>query len=386
MALVVVSGAIANKLNQGGEAWVRLSYVLGLRRLGFDVYFLEQISHSACVDALGGPAAFKSSANKAYFDDVMDSFALADRATLTPIDDNGCALVDDDVMELAASAEALINVSGHLSAEPLFHQFRKRVFVDIDPGYTQFWHAAGNSGARLAGHDWFFTIGENIGSPGCSIPDCGIRWHTTRPPVVLRDWPVSSAPDPIRFTTVANWRGSYGSVEFSGRTFGLKVHEFRKLLPLPTMVPAVFEIALNIHPNDGNDLMRLQTNGWQIADSTLSASSPERFRRYVQESAAEISVAQGIYVETSSGWFSDRTTRYLASGKPALVQDTGFSRNLPVGEGLIAFRSLEEAVDGAKRIARDYRRHSHAARRLAEGYFDSDKVLARLMEKIGVAA
>jgi hypothetical protein len=146
-----------------------------------------------------------------------------------------------------------------------------------------------------------------------------------------------------------------------------------------------FELALDIHPAEQRDLSLLRQYGWRIVDPKVSASDPLSFRRYVQGSGAEFSVAQGIYVETNSGWFSDRTTRYLASGKPALVQDTGFSRNIPVGEGLLAFRTLDEAVAGAERIARDYENHCRAARALAEEYFDSDKVLSKLVEEIGIA-
>jgi hypothetical protein len=141
---------------------------------------------------------------------------------------------------------------------------------------------------------------------------------------------------------------------------------------------------LNIHPADKKDFDSLRGHGWHIVDPKDVAADPSAFRRYVQTSAAEFSVAQGIYVETQSGWFSDRTVCYLASGKPVLVQDTGFSRNYPVGEGLVAFRTLDEAVAGAEQIVRDYDRHCRAARALAEGYFDSNKVLGRLLDEVGL--
>jgi hypothetical protein len=150
-------------------------------------------------------------------------------------------------------------------------------------------------------------------------------------------------------------------------------------------VPTIFEIALNIHPGDHKDRAALEASGWRITDPLIAAGTPDAFRRYVQESGAEFSVAQGIYVDTDSGWFSDRTTRYLASGKPVLVQDTGFSRSLPTGQGLVAFRTLEEAVRGAESIVADYAGHCRAAREIAERYFDSDVVLGRLMEEVGVS-
>jgi hypothetical protein len=164
----------------------------------------------------------------------------------------------------------------------------------------------------------------------------------------------------------------------------LKVHEFRRFLPLPRRAPGAFELALNIHPADAEDRQALEAHGWRLTDPGHASADPDAFRRFVQGSGAEFSVAQGIYVDTNSGWFSDRTVRYLASGKPALVQDTGFSRNLPVGEGLLAFRTLEEAVAGAESITRDYEHHSRAARAVAEEFFDSDRVLGRLVEQAGI--
>jgi hypothetical protein len=166
----------------------------------------------------------------------------------------------------------------------------------------------------------------------------------------------------------------------------LKVHEFRKFLELPRRSRHPLEIALNIHPADEKDLVALKSNGWHVVDPHAVASHPDHFRRYVQESAAEFSVAQGIYVDTACGWFSDRSVRYLASGKPVLAQDTGFGHTLPVGEGLLTFRTLEEAVEGIETIMADYDHHSRAARSLAEAYFDSDKILSKLLNDIGTAA
>lgn len=387
MALIVVSGAIANKLYQGGEAWVRLSYVQGLQRLGHEVHFLEQIARSACVDKDGQAAEFEASLNRSYFNEVIRAFGLTDAATLLPMDGNGHADIPDDLLQLADSADLLLNISGHLSIEGLFARFRKKVLIDIDPGYTQFWHAAGNPGALVDGHDEFFTIGENIGRADCGIPTNGIHWRSTRPPVVLSEWPLvpPSASTSPRFTTIANWRGAYGGVEFNGQTFGQKAHEFRRLLELPTRSPATFEIALNIHPGDERDRTALLENGWQLTDPQAASLTPDDFRQYVQQSGAEFSVAQGIYVQTNSGWFSDRTTRYLASGRPALVQETGFSRYLPTGKGLLTFRSLDEAVQAANTIAADYESHCHAAREMAEQYFDSDLILGRLLEELGIS-
>ena len=387
MTTVVVSSAIANKYLNGGNAWVVLNWVLGLKKLGFRVCFIEQISRENCVDTTGTVTAFEDCANLAYFKQIAEQFGLSESAAL--IYDNGeqiHGVTHAELLDLAATADLLINITGHLTLEPLMRRLRRKAYVDLDPGFTQLWHAAGSTGPRLGGHDFYFTVGENIGTPTCPIPTGEIRWRPIRQPVVLDYWPISTEGDRSRLTTVAAWRGPYGPVYYGGKSFGLKVHEFRKFMEVPERAPQTFEIALDIHPAEKKDLSLLHRHGWQLVNPKVVASDAIAFRRYVQGSGGEFSVAQGVYVEAESGWFSDRTVRYLASGKPALVQDTGFSRNYPVGEGLLAFRTLDEAVAGAEQIARDYERHCHAARALAEAYFDSDKVLGRLIEEVEIGS
>jgi hypothetical protein len=386
MGTILVGGALANKYGNAGGGWERMSWAAGLARLGFDVYFVEQIAPQACVDARGGVTGFADSVNLRWFHSVTQWFGMAARAALVYSGGEQCAGVPwPHLLELAESAELLVNLSGHLTLAPLLERVRRKAYVDVDPGFTQFWHASGNPGASLGGHDFYFTVGENVGTPACPIPTGGIDWRPTRQPVVLENWPGCPAEERDRFTTVASWRGPYGPVEYGGKRYGLKVHEFRKFAELPRRAPQQFEVALDIHPADGKDLDLLRGHGWRVVDPRAVVPDPGAFRRYVQTSGAEFSVAQGIYVETASGWFSDRTVRYLASGKPALIQDTGFGRNYPAGEGLVPFRTLDEAVVGAERIRRDYDRHCRAARALAEEYFDSDRVLGKLLEEVGVA-
>jgi hypothetical protein len=382
MPTILVGGSVANKHLNGGETWIFLSWIAGLARLGCRVFFVEQIEPASCVDTGGRPAAFEESANRAYFESVMRDFGLADSAVLILGEGEATSgLSFADVLDIAADADLLVNHGGHIDAPELMGAIGRKAYVDQDPGFTQFWHAGGDPGARLAGHDVYFTVGENIGSDGCTIPTIGIDWHPVPQPIVLADWPATASErDPI--TTVGAWRGAFGPVVHEGRTYGLKVHEFRKVIGLPSLVPeARFEMALEIHPGDAKDREALVANAWHLLDPRDVVPGPNEFRRYVQRSGAEFSVAQGIYVETGSGWFSDRTVRYLASGKPALVQDTGFSRNYPVGEGLVAFTTLEEAAAGVARIRADYQAHRAAARALAEDRFDSDKVLSRFLEE-----
>jgi hypothetical protein len=361
--VAVVAGALANRPWNGGNAWTRLSYVLGLERLGFDVVFVEQIERPSA-DA------------RSFFELVCAQFGV-----------DGELIVDghtpERLLDHVRDAAVLVNLGGHLTINRLNSAVRRAIFIDDDPGYTQCWHTAGLLGHRLAGHDTFFTYGVNIGRKECPIPTGGIEWKVLRPPVVLDHWPVTPA-DSTRLTTVASWRGGYGRLEFNGQLLGQKAHEFRKLAGLPADVPQRLEIALAIDPMDAADRELLERGGWTVVDPRAVSQDPDAFRRYVQGSGGEISAAQGVYVQTKCGWTSDRTASYLASGKPALVQDTGSGPALSAGEGLVRFATTAEAAEGARRIADDYRAHCEAARDLASRLFDSDVVLARMLEEAGL--
>jgi hypothetical protein len=385
MSRIIVSGALANKPFNAGGAWERLSWMVGLRRLGVDAHFVEQIAPESCVDGAGRRTSFHESVNLEWFQAATAWFGVADRSALVCVGGEQCAGMSwERLLEIAAAADLLVNLSGHLTISRVVDRVARKAYIDVDPGFTQFWHVDPATRFELRAHDFYFTIGENIGSPDCPIPTGGIPWRPTRQPVVLDDWPIADADVQDRFTTVASWRGPFGAVRHNGRTFGLKVHEFRKFIELPERSRSTFEIALAIDPTDDRDLQSLRANRWRIVDPKVVAADPPAFRRYIQQSAAEFSVAQGVYVDTDSGWFSDRTVRYLASGKPVLVQDTGFSRNLPTGEGLVAFRTFDEAVEGAQRITSDYEAHCQAARAIAVEYFHSDRVLRRLLDDVGL--
>lgn len=386
MAVAIVGGAIANKPRSGGEAWVRLSWLLGLRRLGFDVHLVELLAASACVDERGRASPFAESVNRAHFEHVVQRFGLSERATL--LDHSGRTLHGlhaDALADVGAAAEVLFDLSGHLGGLAAAALPRQRVYVDLDPGFTQAWHEDPALAFTLAGYDRHVTVGLNVGRPGCAVPTAGLDWIATPPPVVLERWPPAAPPQPPhRFTTVASWRSPFGAIALDGRTLGLKHHEFRRLIDLPERVrEAEFELALDIDPADEADRRALLAHGWSVVDAQGLAASPDDFRAYVRASSAEISVAQPAYVETRSGWFSDRTAAYLASGRPALVQDTGIE-SLPLGEGLLTFSTPREAAAGARAIAADHAAHAAAARAFAERHLDSDVVLATLLDALRV--
>jgi hypothetical protein len=337
---------------------VRLSYVLGLRRLGVDVSFIEE------VEAASAPAI-------EWFEAVTRAFGI--RASL--VDRSGVLLAGARL----GDADVLVNVSGNLRSEPLLRRFRSRAYVDLDPCFTQVWHAAG--ALSLAGHHAYFTVGENIGTRCCAVPRDGIAWRPTRPPIVLDEWPVGPQKCFDRFTTVATWRPGHGSVTVAGTRYGLRVHSFRRLADLPRLTSLPFEAALAIDPLETRDLALLRGAGWRLVSPGDVAGDPASFRAYVSRSGAEFSVAQEAYAATRTGWLSDRTVRYLASGRPALVEDTG-QRSVPTGRGLLTFTTIGEARRGAEAIVREYDAHSAAARALAAEYFDSDVVLRGLLEDL----
>jgi hypothetical protein len=386
MTVVIVSGSMVAKRNNGGEPWVRLSWIEGLRRLGFDVYFVEQIDPASCVDASGRAAPVSRSVNLQRFQQIVRDYNLADRASLiASTGESAFGLSYSDLRDVSASAALLVNITGNLRFPELKSLISKTAYIDEDPGYTQFWHLDGHASEALAGHEYYFTVGENIGKPSCTIPGGDIHWRTISQFVVLDMWPVHRSDRVDRFTTVATWRGTYGAVSFGGKQFGQRVHEFRKIITLPRASPYTYEVALDIDPGDKKDLDALHENGWHLVNPGTVAATPSVFQQYVQGSSAEFSVAQGIYVETNSGWFSDRSVRYLASGKPVLVQDTGFGDSYPTGEGLLTFGNLDQARAGSDRIVREYDCHAAAARAIAVEYFDARKVLPRFLEAVDVA-
>jgi hypothetical protein len=380
---IVVSGAVANKHRHGGSAWVRMSWAEGLRRLGFHVVFVEVFDEAHAVDDAGRPAAVEGSANAAAFDATMEAFGFTGSCALISADGERVrGMTREELHEHLRSAQLLVNISGHLRRPELLALPGRRAFIDLDPGYTQVWMDEGRD-VGSGGHDLHFTVGANVGTDRCPLPSGGVRWRPIRQPVVLDRWPVCDDGF-TRFTTVASWRGAYGPVTWRGRTYGVKAHEFRPLADVPRRSGLPFEMVLDHHPSDDADAVRMRDGGWTTRDPRI-AGDTAAFAGYVRGSGAEFSAAQGVYVNTRSGWCSDRTVRYLASGRPALVQDTGQSDTLPVGEGLLTFSTPDEAVARAQELVADHGRHRAAARRIAEKCFAPAPALAPLLEAAGVS-
>jgi hypothetical protein len=283
--------------------------------------------------------------------------------------------------EAAQRADLLVNVNGMLRDPALMESIPIRLYLDLDPVFNQLWAEQGID-VGLDGHTHFATVGLGLGAPGTSLPTAGRSWTPTLQPVVLAEWPFAPEAPCDGLTTVANWR-SYGSLERDGVRYGQKAHSFRRFFGLPGRTDVAVRAALAIHDDERDDIASLKANGWDLLDASAMAGTPDRYRRFVQGSWAELGIAKEGYVVSGSGWFSDRSVCYLASGRPVLGQETGFSDFLPTGDGLLAFATLEELLVGIEDLRADYPRHRRGARALAEDVFDSDTVLPKLLAAIG---
>ena len=365
---VVVSAALAQRPGAGGHTWFALQYLLGFRALGWNVTLVDRLDPGMPGDGL------------AYLAEEMERFGLGDVWSVLLPEGQSAGLPRAEVERRLGSADFLLNVMGYLDDEELLALPPLRVFLDVDPGFGQMWRELGLADP-FADHDRFVSVGLELGGGACEVPECGLEWIPTVPPVVLDHWPVVFGGE--AFTSVATWRGPYGPVEYGGHTYGLRVHEFRRFLSLPERARGRFELALAIDPGDAADLERLRQAGWALLDPATIAADPASYRSFIQASAAEFTVAKAMYVDSRSGWFSDRSACYLASGKPVVAQETGFGRHLPTGEGLLAYSTLEEAIAAVEAVRDDPRRHARAAREIAEEHLDAGLVLARLVEELG---
>jgi hypothetical protein len=378
-ATVLLTGMIAGTPHLGGLTWVALNQLFGLVAAGCDTHLVEPVTTAQLTPA-GAPLA--STDNAAYFVSVVDAFSIRDRATLLCTDTG--ETVGKPYHQLAALArrtDVVVNVGGVLEDRELLEPSPIRAYLDLDPGFTQLWAAQG-ADMRFEGHTHFVTVGPLLGTAGCPVPTLDRTWIGILPPVSLPHWPLAGDASGGPFTTVASWRG-YGSVWHDGVHYGQKAHAMRPLFALPERTGEHLELALEIHPDERDDISALRRHRWKVVDPADVADSPGAFHRYVGASKAELGVAKLGYIAGRTGWFSDRSACYLAAGRPVVAHDTGFGSRLPTGEGLLAFAGLDGAEAGIAEVAGDYPRHRRAARRIAEDHLDAGKVMADLIIRLG---
>jgi hypothetical protein len=355
-----------------------IQWLHGLRRLGHRVLFLEFLTRDPGDDREAMVRYFQETMTE-WWDPAWAALILESST------ESLCGMDSRDVARIAGEADALITIAAHYRREPypLINRIRPRLLIEQDPGYTHLWAAEGDPLDFYGEHDVYFTVGMNVGTPRCTLPTFGLSWRPVGYPIVLDWWSGERPVTRDRFTTIADWRG-YGYLEFEGQMLGPKAEEFRKFITLPRASGEALEIAILIDAEDP-DVDYLQESGW-VLESTDVVASPALFRDYVAGSAGEFSCAKGGYVGTRSGWFSDRSACYLAAGRPVVLQSTGFEDILPTGRGLFAVSSVAEAAEALRAIRRDYARHSAAARDIAREYFDSDKVVGRVLAEAGVGS
>jgi len=364
----------------GGHFWVYLQYVLGLRQLGCDVYWLEAFhTKGRSEQEAAGLATFRARMHQYGLSRKHIIYVTRSKEPSLETPTEYLDMPRSEAEAVFEKADLMLNF--HYSISPaLLEHFQRTALVDIDPGLLQFWISRGQ--LQAPHHDLYFTIGENIGKPGGRIPDCGLRWIPIRPAVCLEYWPYRFDPHSEAFSTVSIWDSSDWVVDGDQKYENTKRAAFLEYADLPRLTRQPLELALFMkRERDMKEWKDMEQLGWRVRHSREVAATPEMYQTYIQRARGEFSCAKRSYTEFQNAWVSDRTVCYLASGKPVVVQDTGPSEFLPNGEGMFRFTTLEQAARAFDAINADYERHCRAARRLAETHFDARLVLTKILNE-----
>jgi hypothetical protein len=365
---ILFAGIIA-RYPFGGVTWCSLMYLLGLRALGHEVFYVEDTGE--CVyDPEQNTRSVDPAYGTAYIHAALAPYGLGERWAFVNYDGTYHGQTAETVRRYAADADLFINLSGgSWFWRDEYARIPRKAFIDSDPAFTQLAIAKAEPWYVdfFSRFDRLFTFGSNIGTDRSDVPTGRFTWHKTWQPITLEDWHTDRPPGD-RFTSVMTWQ-----IESFTDVGGNKDQEFVKFIDLPSRTTQKFELAIN------GPQQLLRERGWDTLDAMRMSRTPDGYRQFIHASKAEFGVAKHTYVATRSGWFSDRTACYLASGRPALVQDTGWTAHLPSGTGLLAFSTLDEAVAGIDRINSDYRGHARCAVEIAREHFDAARVLTRLL-------
>lgn len=400
---VVVVGTLAS-MPYAGMAWMHMQIVVGLRRLGHDVYYME-VSSVWPYDPIRKTKVNDSSYALPYLARIAGQFGLADRWAYrrSYSDKEWLGMSQAKAEDLLANADLVLNVAGATRVRTKQNLKVKRlVYYGTDPVYHEIAFANRDGIARrtIDQHDDFVTYGENIGNPDCPIPPLPRLRSRTRQPVLIDFWQ-DGRPSKEEFTTVCNWKQGGHDIQFRGETYyWSKDREFMKFIALPKLVQTPVELSMGLtdakvtRPGFGDlipaqgmtedELDLLISNGWKLNDAHAFTTDPWAYRSYVIASRGEFSVARDQNVRLRSGWFSERSACYLAAGRPVITQDTGFGTVLPTGEGLFAFNTMDDIVAAFEKVRSDYDRHSRAARAIAEEYFRAETVLHKVIQDLGL--
>jgi len=375
MGLTILCSGFLFRHPVGGHTWHHLQYLTGLARLGHEVIYFEDWGWAnSCFDPSIDSMTASPNYGLRYMNDVFNRIGLKCPWAYLAEDGSCYGMAREELASYCRKSELYLNLS-NINWIPELELCRRRVLVDTDPAFTQV--GAHGAGGDFSRYDVLLTFGENVGQSDSSMPTAGYRWLPTRQPIVLDLWLASEPINCAPYSTIINWT-AIRDYYFEGKLYGQKDREFTPFFDLPQRTGELMEIAVN-GPLDVKK--QLEQGGWALVDPRVVTGDPWKYQDFIRASRGEFCVAKHGYVSTNCGWFSDRSCGYLASGRPVVVQDTGFSRNLPCGEGLIAFKSFEEAVEGLRAVSVDPLRHSCAARCIAETYFDSRSVLNDVLEK-----
>lgn len=369
---ILVAGIIA-RYPFGGVTWCSLMYLRGLQQLGHDVFYIEDTGE-VVYDPILDTRSLDPRYGTEYIHAALAPYGLGDRWSFVNYDGTYHGQDAETVRRFCADADLYLNLSGgSWFWRDEYATIPRSAFIDTDPGFTQLsiakaepWYAD-----FFSRFSHLFTFGANIGTPACAIPVTPFTWHRTWQPVTLADW-THDRPTIDRYSTVMTWQ-----IESFTDVGGNKDVEFVKVIDLPNRTTQRFELAVN------GPQSLLRQHGWHTVDAMGVSRGLDDYRAFLQSSKAEFAVAKHTYVVHRTGWFSDRTECYLAAGRPAVVQDTGWSAHLPSGAGLIAFSTPDEALAGIDAVNRDYDAHRRAAREIAAAHFDARVVLPPLLDICG---
>jgi hypothetical protein len=358
-----------------------MQYAHGLRRTGADVWWMERVSPDG--DPSHGVVEQLDFRLRTFLRTIR-RFGYADRLILYQAEPHAPGLPWEPIFmsrdraeSIVRGADLLVNFDYRIEAE-LVASFRRSALIDIDPGLLQFWTHHGQ--LSLAPHDVYFSTGATVGTPEARFPDCGFQWHKIQPALAHELWPYAANPSCTTFTTVSSWWGDEWITDGVDYYENNKRVTFSQFWDLPRRSDKRMELALYLGPGDRDDVARLRKGGWSVRHSSEVAATPLAYQAYVQGSRGEFSCVKPSCIRFQNAWLSDRTLCYLASGKPAVVQDTGPSASLPSGDGLFRFSTMDEAMAALEDVDARYDYHCRAARELVEAHFDAGDVAHRILE------
>lgn len=374
--IIIGVGIAGYPVAAAGNTWAFLQWALGFRSLGWEVLLVESIDSKKCVDSKWKSVPFDESANKSHWENIVCDYGFKEQCIL---------LVDGEskdrkrLLDFATGCDYFLNISGHFKEREVIDRCRHRIYLDLDPAFTQIWAEVYGEAMNFESHNHFFTVGPLFETGNVRAPMAGKKWLGTLPLVHLPSWPMQPLGGD-RYTTMTHWYG-YPPVEYQGQWYGNKSEEFEKMIRLAHWSGVPLEIASDL--GDEAELkVQFESQGWKMTRAAAANRDLLSYQRYIQSSRGEFSVAKSGYVLSKCGWFSDRSVCYLASGKPVILQETGWSELIPSGKGALAFQSIEEAQEQLTQVELDPQGHSLAARSIAENYLDSAKVISELIRKV----